>query len=102
MAVVKDITADTFDETVAGGTVLVDFWAPWCSSCKMLNAVLEQVAATAPADVVIAKVNVDNEAALAAKFEVVSLPKMLIYKDGALVKEFKGVQSRAKIVEALS
>ena len=60
MAMIRDIDEKDFAEIVASGTVLVDFWAPWCSYCKVIGAVLEQCAVSAPAEAVIAKVNVDD------------------------------------------
>ena len=73
MAMIRDIEAKDFAETVAAGTVLVDFWAPWCSYCKVIGAVLEQCAVSAPSEAVIAKINVDENTELAAKFNITRL-----------------------------
>ncbi len=101
MAIIKDLNAQTFDETVKSGIVLVDFWAPWCNPCRMLGTILEQVAKEASDDVVIGKINVDENKELAAKFEVVNIPRMFLYKDGAIIAEFSGVQSKPKLLDAL-
>ncbi len=102
MAMIRDLNAENFDETVASGVVLVDFWATWCSPCKMLGAILEQVAVEAAPEIVIGKVNVDENRELAAKYEVTSLPHMFLYKDGAVVKEFSGVMTKSKLLEVLA
>ena len=102
MAMIRDLNADSFDETIASGVVLVDFWAPWCSSCKMLGAILEQVAVEAAPEIVIGKVNVDENRELAAKLEVTSLPHVFIYKDGKVVKDFATVMTKSKLLDLLA
>jgi thioredoxin 1 len=102
MATIKNISAAEFDAAVAQGTVLADFWAPWCSSCKMLGAVLEQAAKDAPDTVTIVKIDVDDAKELAVKLNVGTLPTLILYKDGAAVKTLVGMQSRAKLVELLN
>jgi thioredoxin 1 len=99
---VKDLTEATFDETVATGTVLVDFWAPWCGPCKMQGPILDKVADKVGDSAVIAKVNVDENAALAAKFGVRSIPTLLLFKDGEKTQDFIGVQQEAALVDALT
>lgn len=81
--------------------VLVDFWAPWCNPCRMLGGILEQVAAELPADVTIGKVNIDENRDLAVKFEVMNIPRIFIYKDGKIVNDMSGVQSKPKLLDAL-
>lgn len=102
MATIKNISAAEFDAAVAQGTVLADFWASWCSSCKMLGAVLEQAAKDAPDTVTIVKIDVDDAKELAMKLNVGTLPTLILYKDGAAVKTLVGMQSRAKLVELLN
>ncbi len=99
---VLDLTVDNFDETIATGTVLVDFWAPWCGPCKMQTPILEKVAEAVEGKAVITKVNVDENAPLAAKFGVRSIPTLILFKDGEKVQDFIGVQQEAALVEALS
>jgi len=96
-----DLTKETFDETVASGTVLVDFWAPWCGPCKMQTPILEKVAAQLEGNAVIAKVNVDENPELAAKFGIRSIPTLLLFKEGEKVQDFIGVQQEAALLEIL-
>ena len=102
MATIREIKGSEFEAAVAQGTVLADFWAPWCSSCKMLGAVLAQAAKDAPETASIVKLDVDECQELAAKLGVGTLPTLILYKDGQIVKEMTGVQSRAKLVEMLT
>lgn len=102
MATIKNISGGEFEAAVAHGVVLADFWAPWCSSCKMLGTILEQVAKDAPDTATIVKLDVDECKDLAAKLGVSTLPTLILYRDGAAVKELVGMQSRAKLVELLN
>ncbi len=99
---VKELTADNFAETIAAGTVLVDFWAPWCGPCKMQTPILEKVADKIGDKAVIAKVNVDEAPTLAAQFGVRSIPTLILFKDGQKVKDFIGVQQEAALVDLLT
>lgn len=98
----KDLTADNFNETIASGTVLVDFWAPWCGPCKMQTPILEKVADKIGDKAVIAKVNVDEAPTLAAQFGVRSIPTLILFKDGQKVKDFIGVQQESALVDVLT
>ena len=102
MATINNISAAEFDAAVAQGTVLADFWATWCSSCKMLGTVLEQAAKDIPDTVTVVKIDVDEAQELAAKLGVATLPTLILYKDGAQVKTLIGMQSRGKLVELLN
>ena len=102
MATIRELKEAEFDGVVKSGVVLVDFWAPWCSSCRMLAKVIEQAAPAANADAVIAKVNIDEEQGLAVRFQVSTLPRLILFKDGKPVQDLTGIQSRPKIVELLN
>lgn len=102
MATIKNISAEEFDAAVAQGVVLADFWATWCSSCKMLGTILEQAARDMPDDVTIVKIDVDGAQTLAGKLGVATLPTLILYKDGAAVKTISGMQTRAKLVDLVA
>ena len=102
MATIRNISGEEFEAAVAKGVVLADFWAPWCSSCKMLGSILEQAAKDAPETASIVKIDIDECKELAMKLSVGTLPTLILYKDGAAVKTLTGVQSRAKLVELLT
>ena len=82
------------------GVVLVDFWAPWCGPCRMQGPILEQIVGKV-AGAKIAKLNVDDAPAIAAKFGVQSIPTLLVLKNGEIAKQFVGVQQASVLVAAL-
>jgi thioredoxin 1 len=99
---VLDLMESNFDETIASGIVLVDFWAPWCGPCKMQTPILEnQVVAQVADKAKIAKVNVDENKNLAAKYAIKSIPAILIFKDGEIVKQFTGLQRAEALIAAI-
>jgi thioredoxin 1 len=101
MSEVKHLTSADFEEVTSKGTVLVDFWATWCGPCRMLGPILDQVAAEVGDDAVVAKINVEEEQELAAKFGVRSIPAIFILKDGKVVKDFVGLKDKATLVDAI-
>ena len=81
-------------------TVLLDFWASWCGPCRMLSPVVDQVAEERP-DVKVGKVNVDEQPELAAQFGVMSIPALLVFKNGKLVNQSVGNRPKAGVLALL-
>lgn len=101
MAVVN-VTDASFNEEIANGVTLVDFWAPWCGPCKMIAPVLEELDAEIGASVKIAKVNVDDNGESAARFGVMSIPTLILFKDGQPVDKVVGFQSKDALKNVIS
>ena len=97
------ITDQTFEREVlqARGAVLVDCWAPWCGPCRMIGPVLDQLAAESQGRYRIAKLNVDENPQTTARFQISSIPTLLIFNDGRLVDRLIGVQPKQAIAERL-
>ena len=99
----KKITDAEFDTTVNSATpVLVDFWAEWCGPCRALGPKLEELSDELDGKATIAKINIDENPEMAAKFGVRSIPMMLIFKDGNVVDQIIGNVDKAVINEKLS
>ncbi len=101
MAAIK-ITKQNFEQEVlqSDQPVLVDFWAEWCAPCKMLLPVIEQLAEEVT-DAKICKVNVDNDPELARQFKVMTIPTLLLFKNGEVVQQSIGVKPKEEILEML-
>jgi len=98
------VTDQTFDREVlqaTGPPVLVDYWAPWCGPCRLIAPVLEQLAAESQGRYRIAKLNVDENPQVASRYQISSIPTMLIFKDGKIVDRLIGVQPKQAIEERL-
>ncbi|RCX19693.1 thioredoxin [Fontibacillus phaseoli] len=97
MAIVN-VSDQTFNNEVEGqGTVLVDFWAPWCGPCKMIAPILEDLANEVGDSVKIAKVNVDENPESASRFGVMSIPTLIFFKDGQPVDKVVGLNSKENL-----
>ena len=104
MGSISQLTESTFDEEVASSTepVLVDFWAEWCGPCKMIAPILEEVAAEQEGKVRVAKVNVDENPGLATKFNVMSIPTMIVFNDGQEAQRLIGARGKPQLLEDLT
>lgn len=98
------ITDQTFEHEVLhakGRPILVDCWAPWCRPCLMIAPTLDRLAAESDGQYVIAKLNIDENPQTAARFQIASIPTMLLFKDGNLIDRLIGLQPRQAIAERL-
>ncbi len=96
------ITNENFQNEVmhADKPVLLDFWAPWCGPCRMVSPVVEEIAAERP-DIKVGKVNVDEQPALAAQFGVMSIPMLVVIKNGQIVNQAVGARPKNAILNLL-
>ena len=94
------ITSENFEEEVVKSDkpVLLDFWAPWCGPCKMLSPVVDKLAEETE-DIKVGKVNVDDNEDLAMKFKTMSIPTLIVFKDGVEVNRSVGVISKSEILD---
>jgi len=101
MAAMK-ITKENFQTEVLNATqpVLLDFWAAWCGPCRMVAPILEEIAAERP-DVTVGKINVDEEPELAAQFGIMSIPTLVVMKDGAIANRVVGARPKSAILSLL-
>jgi thioredoxin 1 len=100
---IANLSDSTFKNAIAATTapVLVDFWAPWCGPCKAIAPILEELATELDGKVTIAKVNVDENSAVAAEYGVRAIPTMLLFKGGQLVDQIVGLMPKATLKEKL-
>ena len=96
------LTSDTFNDTISKDVILVDFFADWCGPCKMLAPVIEQLADQYDGKAKIAKLNVDECQDIAMQFGVMSIPTVIIFKNGEQVEEFIGDQDAGVYEDALN
>lgn len=97
-----NINKDNFNEEVMNSNkpVLLDFWAPWCGPCQMVLPIVEEIAGER-SDIKVGKVNVDEQKELAKQFRVLSIPTLVVMKDGKIEKRSMGAKSKAQILEML-
>ena len=98
------LTSSTFDETVNSSStpILVDFWAEWCGPCKMIAPILAEIAGEKSGNLTVAKLNVDDHGDIAGRYNVMSIPTMLVFKDGEVAKQMVGAMPKARLLEEIS
>lgn len=97
-----ELTATNFDESIAEGVALVDFWAPWCGPCRMLAPVIEELANDFDGKAKVCKVNTDEEQDIAVKYGIRSIPTILFFKDGKLVDQMVGASSKQVLADKIN
>ena len=98
------LTDGAFDETINGSDtpVLVDFWAEWCGPCKMIAPTLAEIASEQKGKLAIGKLNVDDNPDTARRFDVMSIPTLLVFKDGQQVKRLVGAKGKGQLLQDLA
>ena len=99
---ITDLDMNSFDETIGSSdtTVLVDFWAEWCGPCKMIAPILEEIAAEQE-NIKIAKVNVDDSPDLARRYEIMSIPALIVFENGEPAKKLIGAKPKGALLEEI-
>jgi thioredoxin 1 len=100
---IVNLTTSTFDEVIgaADGPVVVDFWAEWCGPCKMIAPILTEMATELSGQATIAKINVDEHPDIAMRFNVMSIPTLLVFNDGDVRKRLVGAKGKAQLMQEL-
>ncbi len=99
-----ELTNETFDEEVGSSELplIVDFWAEWCGPCRMVAPVLEQIATEHAGKVRLAKLNVDDAPAVAQRFNIMSIPTLMVFQDGVAKKRIVGAKGKGQLLEDLA
>lgn len=103
MAAIQEVTATNLDDVLnSPKPVLVDFWAPWCGPCRMVSPVVDELASEMADVIAVAKCNVDENEEIALKYGVMSIPTLIIFRDGAEIGRLVGALPKEKLVEEIN
>ena len=96
------VTSENFQDVVMNSDkpVLLDFWAPWCGPCRMVGPIIDEIAGER-SDIIVGKVNVDEQVALAQQFRVMTIPTLMVIKNGQVIHQSAGARPKAQILELL-
>ncbi|RNB84683.1 thioredoxin [Brevibacillus fluminis] len=99
---IAEVNDNTFQDEIANGTVLVDFWAPWCGPCKMIAPVLEEIDGEIGDMLKIRKLNVDHNPNVTQQYGVMSIPTLMLFRDGQVIETFVGYQPKANLLNLIN
>jgi thioredoxin 1 len=104
MADLLHVSDAGFDADVIRSTkpVVLDFWAPWCNPCRMMEPALKEIAEEYSDKIVVAKLNVDENSGTATKYDILSIPTLLVFSDGQVVKKLVGAMPKKRLVDELA
>lgn len=99
--IVPELTKSQFDDYISEGLVFIDFFADWCMPCLMMSPIIDELAEKFKGQIKFGKVNVEDNQELSQKFEIVSIPNMIFFKDGEIIERFVGGMSSEDLEEKL-
>ncbi|WP_124058870.1 thioredoxin [Vaginisenegalia massiliensis] len=98
----KTLTDNQFEQETAQGLVVVDFWAPWCGPCRMQSPIIDELSEELDGQVEFYKMNVDEERQVPQEFGIMSIPTLIVKKDGQVVEKLIGLHDKARLNDILS